>query len=40
MTLLEEFKTNLAKSNNYSRKNIINLFDVANEKITMWINRG
>lgn len=40
MTLLEEFKTNLARSNNYSCENIVNLFDIANEKLKIWIDRG
>lgn len=36
MTLLDNFKENLARSNDYSRKNILNLFIKADETVFTW----
>lgn len=36
MTLLDNFKENLARSNDYSRKNILNLFIEADETVFTW----
>ena len=36
MTLLDNFKENLARSNDYSRKNILNLFIEADETVFAW----